>query len=152
MSFYFDVFEIPAPLVFGFTPISLPVSLLHHTWNNHLHLFSSQLLFVLLLKVCFLFFAHGRGIPVKVITEGFSCVLVPFVSCLLWVPVTLVSAEAQTSQHLHSHLRVVLFNKSLNHSAGTGVAPKEGERWQHWESKTESISERGQEWASSLQG
>jgi len=41
MSFYFHLFEIAARLVFGFTPISLPVSLLHHTWNNQLHLFKS---------------------------------------------------------------------------------------------------------------
>lgn len=68
--FYVFLFEMPAALVFGFTPISLPVSLLHHTWNNHLHLFSSQFLFILLLTVCSLFFAHGRGIPVKAGTWG----------------------------------------------------------------------------------
>lgn len=38
-------------------------------------------------------------------------------------------SEAQMLQHLHSHLHVVLFNKPLNHSVRTGVAPKEGERW-----------------------
>lgn len=48
-------------------------------------------------------------------------------------------SEAHMVQHLHSHLRVVLFNKSLNRSAGPGIAPKEGERWQHWESKTKSV-------------
>lgn len=48
-------------------------------------------------------------------------------------------SAAEMLRHLHSHLRVVLFNKSLNHSAGTGVAPREGERWQHRESKTKSV-------------
>lgn len=51
-------------------------------------------------------------------------------------------SEVQMLQHLHSHLRVVLFNKSLNCSGGTGMAPKEGERWQHWKIRTKSDSER----------
>lgn len=51
-------------------------------------------------------------------------------------------SEAQMLQHLHSHLRVVLFNKLLKHSAGTGAAPKEGERWQHWKSETKSVWEQ----------
>lgn len=139
-------------LGFWFPPHLFPCfpSIICHTWNNHLLCSAASFFLSYFLKSAPCFCPRAEN-SCQTDHWGVQFCLssLCFLSLLGSCGISLLKLR-----HLStcSHLGVVLFNRSLNTSAGTGMGPHKAERWQHWESKTESIWERAQEWVWLVQG